>query len=69
MENYVQIVSLDEGLVPFKMYDFQKHIVSGQYMTTDLQFVNYLDNQVNQLQQFLIYYTMLFLILILTLLF
>jgi len=27
MENYVQIVSLDEGLVPFKMYDFQKHIV------------------------------------------
>ena len=27
MENYVQIVSLDEGLVPFKMYDFQKKIV------------------------------------------
>tara|TARA_Y100001937_G_scaffold126477_1_gene195851 strand:- start:335 stop:1963 length:1629 start_codon:yes stop_codon:yes gene_type:complete len=27
MLNYVQIVSLDEGLVPFKMYDFQKHIV------------------------------------------
>ena len=24
MENYVRIVSLDEGLVPFKMYDFQK---------------------------------------------
>ena len=27
MENYVRIVSLDEGLVPFKMYPFQKHIV------------------------------------------
>ncbi len=27
MENYVQVVSLDEGLVPFKMWDFQKHIV------------------------------------------
>ena len=27
MENYVRIVSLDEGLVPFKMYDFQKKIV------------------------------------------
>jgi hypothetical protein len=27
MENYMKIVSLDEGLVPFKMYDFQKHIV------------------------------------------
>ena len=26
MENYVRIVSLDEGLVPFKMYDFQKNI-------------------------------------------
>ena len=24
MENYVRIVSLDEGLVPFKMYDFKK---------------------------------------------
>ena len=28
MENYVRIVSLDEGLIPFKMYDFQKKIVS-----------------------------------------
>ena len=27
MENYVRIVSLDEGLVPFEMYDFQKKIV------------------------------------------
>ena len=36
-------------------------------MTTDLQFVNYLDNQVNQQQLFLIYYTMLYLIQIVTL--
>ena len=28
MENYIRIVSLDEGLVPFKMYDFQKKIVN-----------------------------------------
>ena len=27
METYVRIVSLDRGLVPFKMYDFQKKIV------------------------------------------
>jgi len=27
IQNYVRIVSLDEGLVPFKMYDFQKDIV------------------------------------------
>ena len=27
MENYIKIVSLDEGLVPFRMYDFQKKIV------------------------------------------
>ena len=27
IENYVQIVSLDEGLVPFQMYPFQKEIV------------------------------------------
>ena len=26
MENYVRIVSLDEGLIPFKMYPFQKKI-------------------------------------------
>ena len=27
METYVKIVSLDEGLIPFKLYDFQKKIV------------------------------------------
>ena len=27
IQEYMKIVSLDEGLVPFKMYDFQKHMV------------------------------------------
>ena len=27
IKNYIKIVSLDEGLVPFKMYDFQEDIV------------------------------------------
>ena len=27
IENYIMIVSLDEGLVPFKMYDFQKEMI------------------------------------------
>ena len=27
METYIRIVSLDDGLVPFKMYPFQRHIV------------------------------------------
>jgi len=31
IENYVQIVSLDEGLVPFEMYDFQKGMVETMH--------------------------------------
>ena len=27
IENYMKIVSLDEGLIPFKLYDFQKEMV------------------------------------------
>jgi len=27
VENYIMIVSLDEGLVPFKLYDFQKEMI------------------------------------------
>ena len=27
IENYIMIVSLDEGLVPFKLYDFQKEMI------------------------------------------
>ena len=31
MKNYIQIVSLDEGLIPFKMYDFQEKIVNTMH--------------------------------------
>jgi hypothetical protein len=31
IQNYVKIVSLDEGLVPFKMYDFQKDMVGTMH--------------------------------------
>jgi len=31
IQKYVQIVSLDEGLVPFKMYDFQKGMVETMH--------------------------------------
>ena len=31
IQNYVQIVSLDEGLVPFKMYNFQKEMISTMH--------------------------------------
>jgi len=58
MENYVRIVSLDEGLVPFKMYDFQKKLYK-LYMIIDLPFVSFLGSQVNQQQQYHTFYTML----------
>ena len=28
-ENYMQIINVDEGLVPFKMYDYQKEMVKS----------------------------------------
>ena len=31
MKNYIQIVSLDEGLIPFKMYGFQEKIVNTMH--------------------------------------
>jgi len=31
IKNYVKIVSLDEGLIPFKMYDFQKDIIGTMH--------------------------------------
>ena len=27
--NYVKIISLDEGVVPFKMWDFQKELINS----------------------------------------
>ena len=48
IQNYVKIISLDEGLVPFKLYDFQKEMV-GTFTIIVLPSVNYPDNLVNQL--------------------
>ena len=31
IQNYVKIVSLDDGLIPFKMYDFQKEIIGTMH--------------------------------------
>ena len=31
IQNYVKIVSLDDGLIPFKMYDFQKDIIGTMH--------------------------------------
>ena len=36
IQNYIQIVNIDEGLIPFKLYDFQKDIVN---LVTDERFV------------------------------
>ena len=46
IENYVKIVSLDEGLVPFKMYDFQKEMV-GTFTTIVSLSVSYPDSRVS----------------------
>ena len=61
MEKHMKIVSLDEGLVHFNMYDFQKKIVHTIH-DNRLLFANYLDSQVNQQQQLHTYYIMQYLI-------
>ena len=48
IQNYVKIISLDEGLIPFTMYPFQKEMV-GTFHIIVLLSVNYPDNLVNQL--------------------
>ena len=49
IENYVRIVSLDEGLIPFKMYPFQKEMI-GTFHKIVLLSVSYQDSLVNPLQ-------------------
>jgi hypothetical protein len=44
IQTYMRIVSLDEGLVPFDMYNFQKEMVDTFHN------VNFLDSQVSQQQ-------------------
>ena len=38
-KNYVKIVSLDEGLVPFKMWDFQENLIRN-FMKIDSIFAD-----------------------------
>ena len=47
IQEYMKIVSLDEGLVPLKCMTFKKRLYK-HFMTIVLQFVNFLDSQVNQ---------------------
>ena len=30
-KNYIKIISLDEGIVPFKMWDFQEELIAVSY--------------------------------------
>ena len=57
MKNYIQIVSLDEGLVPFKLYDFQEDMVNKIH---ENRFViaKLLDSLVNQLPLCLTFFIM-----------
>ena len=47
IENYIRIVSLDEGLVPFKLYDFQKEMV-GTFHKNRFTICKLQDNLLNQ---------------------
>ena len=49
IQNYVKIVSLDEGLIPFKMYPFKKKWLV-HFTIIVLLFVSYQDSLVS-LQQ------------------
>ena len=48
IQNYVKIISLDEGLVPFDMYAFQKKWLV-HFIVIVLLSVNYLDSLVSLL--------------------
>ena len=57
---YIKIVSLDEGLVPFNLYDFQENWFVI-FMRIVLIFVRCQDKLVNLQHVYLTYYTMQFL--------
>ena len=57
IENYIKNCFFDEGLVPFKLYDFQKEMV-GTFHKTVLQSANFQDSRVNQQQLLHIFCTM-----------
>ena len=55
--NYIKIVSLDEGLVPFKQYPFQKKLLKI-FMRTVSTYVRCLGRQVNRQRLYHISYIM-----------
>ena len=55
-ENYIKIVSLDEGLIPFILYEFQRQMM-WTFIRRDLLSANSLDSQENPLQLLHICYT------------
>ena len=48
IQTYIKIVSLDKGLIPFDMYDFQVDMTRS-FMRIDLILLSYLVSLVNQL--------------------
>ena len=57
-KNHIKIVSLDEGLVPFKMWDFQEKLISN-FHENRFNIAKLPDRQGNPQRLFPICYTML----------
>ena len=53
IQQYIKIVSLDEGLVPFTLYDFQKEMIVHSIIIGSLS-ANFLDSLGNRLLSSLI---------------
>ena len=56
-QKYVKIINLDEGLVPFKMYDFQEKLVNN-FHNNRFNICKMLDSQVSQRLWYHTFYTM-----------
>ena len=63
IENFVRIVSLDHGLVPFDMYSFQRDMVNSMH-NNRFTIHKLPDNLVSLLSLFLIFYILCYLILV-----
>ena len=59
VEKYAKIISLDKGLVPFKLYPYQKKMFS-KFEKIDLMLYWPVDNQVNQFLLVVIYFGLLY---------
>ncbi len=65
--NYIKIVSLDEGLTQFHPYDFQEKLINNFHKTTDLISVRCHDRLVNLPLSYHTFCIMLFSMIVLTL--